>query len=302
MDKLTLTDIRRFLVLGSGTLGLRVGLQAALSGFDTVVYDIREDAFPRARKVHDSILKHLVAKGRIDGNESAAALARLRFTSDPEDAARDADFVSESVVEDLGVKKDVWALFGGLCPPHAVFTTNTSYLLPSWMAESTGRPARFCAFHFHDVFHANVVDIMPHPATEPWVSSLLDDMGRLLGQTPVHIHRESPGYVFNAMLMALLGAAGSLVTGEVAGIEDVDRSWMGNFKMDMGPFGIMDQIGLDTAWHVTSAQKDPKSKRFAEFLKTYLDAGKLGVKSGEGFYTYPDPAYSKPGFINRENF
>jgi 3-hydroxybutyryl-CoA dehydrogenase len=103
------------------------------------------------------------------------------------------------------------------------------------------------------------------------------------------------------MLMALLGAAGSLVTGEVASIEDVDRSWMGNFKMEMGPFGIIDQIGLDTAWHVSSAQKDTKSQRFAAFLKTYLDAGKLGVKTGEGFYTYPEPAYAKPGFINREN-
>lgn len=301
MNTPTISDIRRFLVLGSGTLGLRVGLQAALSGFDTVVYDIREEAFPKARKVHDSILRHLVSKGRIDEAEAAAALARLRFTSDPEDAAHGADFVSESVVEDLAVKKEVWTLFGRLCPPHTVFTTNTSYLLPSWMAESTGRPARFCAFHFHDVFHANVVDIMPHPATEPWVCSLLDAMGRRLEQTPVHIHRESPGYVFNAMLMALLGAAGSLVTGEVAGIEDVDRSWMGNFKMEMGPFGIMDQIGLDTAWHVTAAQKDPKSKRFADFLKTYLDAGKMGVKTGEGFYTYPEPAYAKPGFINREN-
>jgi 3-hydroxybutyryl-CoA dehydrogenase len=301
MDTLTLTDIRRFLVLGSGTLGLRIGLQAALSGFDTVVYDIREEAFPKARKVHASILKHLVAKGVVTEAESAEATSRLRFTSDAEDAAREADFVSESVVEDLGVKKEVWALFGRLCPPHTLFTTNTSYLLSSWMAESTGRPDRFCAFHFHDVFHANVVDIMPHPGTEPWMVDLLDAMGRRLRQTPVHIHRESPGYVFNAMLMALLGAAGSLVTGEVASIEDVDRSWMGNFKMEMGPFGIIDQIGLDTAWHVSSAQKDTKSQRFAAFLKTYLDAGKLGVKTGEGFYTYPEPAYAKPGFINREN-
>ena len=301
MNNPTIHDIRRFLVLGSGTLGLRVGLQAALSGFDTVIYDIRPEAFPKAQKVQASILKHLVAKGRIDAKISETALSRIRFTDDPEEAAGDADFVNESVVEDLGVKREVWSQFGRLCPPHTVFTTNTSYLLPSMIADATGRPGRFCAFHFHDVFHANVVDIMPHPDTEQWVCALLEDMGRRLQQTTVHIQRESPGYVFNAMLMALLGAAGSLVTGEVASIEDVDRSWMGNFKMEMGPFGIIDQIGLDTAWHVSSVQKDPRSQRFAAYLKTYLDAGKLGVKTGEGFYRYPEPAYSDPSFINREN-
>jgi len=300
MEK-TLDDIRRFLVLGSGTLGLRVGLQAALSGFDTVIYDNRAEAFPHARKTQASILRHLVRAGRVGQEAADAAPDRIRFTTDPAEAAEDADFVSESVYEDLGVKQEVWRLFGRLCPPGTVFTTNTSYLLPSAFAADTGRPGRFCAFHFHDVFQANVVDVMPHPGTETWVCDLLMDMGRRLGQTPVRMSRESAGYVFNAMLMSLIGAAGALVTGGVAGIEDVDRSWMGNFKMESGPFGILDAIGLDTAWHVTNNQTDPRSLRFADFLKTYVDAGRLGVKTGEGFYTYPDPAFSRKGFIERKD-
>jgi 3-hydroxybutyryl-CoA dehydrogenase len=297
----SLDDIRRFLVLGSGTLGLRVGLQAALSGFDTVIYDNREDAFGAARKVQASILRHLTRSGRISPEDAEVALTRIRFTTNPREAAEGTDFVNESVYEDLEVKREVWSLFGGLCPPETLFTTNTSYLLPSQFAEATGRPGLFCAFHFHDVFHANVVDVMPHAGTEPWVCDLLMAMGRRLWQTPVFVERESPGYIFNAMLMALIGAAGALVTGGVASVEDVDRSWMGNFKMDRGPFGILDTIGLDTAWHVTHNQKDPRSQRFAAYLKTYVDSGRLGMKTGEGFYTYPDPAFAREGFIEHKD-
>jgi 3-hydroxybutyryl-CoA dehydrogenase len=99
------------------------------------------------------------------------------------------------------------------------------------------------------------------------------------------------------MLMALIGAAGKLLTGEVASVEDIDRSWMVNFHMQMGPFGILDSIGLDTAWHVTHNMTDRASVAFAALLKTYIDQGKLGEKTGEGFYKYPNPAYRNPDFI-----
>jgi len=296
--QLNLTDIQNVLILGAGTLGSRIGLQSALSGFTTVIYDIHEEAFAGAKKVQDTILKNLLERNIISADEAGAAKNRISFTTDAAKAAAAADFVSESVVEDLGIKKKVWAQFGALCPAHTVFTTNTSYLMPSQFAAETGRPELFCAFHFHDVFLANVVDVMPHPATATWVVDLLMEMGKKLNQTPVFVKRESPGYIFNAMLVALIGAAGALVTYDIASIEDVDRSWMGNFKMTQGPFGILDMIGLETAWHVTNALPDAKSKKFAALLKTYVDAGKLGVKTGEGFYTYPNPAFQETNFVN----
>jgi 3-hydroxybutyryl-CoA dehydrogenase len=290
-------DIRSVLILGAGTMGLRIGLQTAWSGFQTVIYDINPASFDAARKIQLHIIRQLIEKGLMDDAEARESLDRIRFTTDLADAAEYADLVSESVVEDLEIKREVWRQLSILCPEHTVFTTNTSYLLPSMMAEYTGRPGRFCAFHFHDVFHANVVDIMPHPGTEPWVCDLLLAMGMQLRQTPILMKKEAPGYVFNQMLMALIGAAGALVTNEIADIRDVDRSWMGNFKMEMGPFGILDAIGLDTAWHVTRHQRDDRSQRFAALLRTYLDAGKKGIKSGEGFYTYPNPEYRLPDFI-----
>jgi 3-hydroxybutyryl-CoA dehydrogenase len=293
---MTIEEIRTFSVLGAGTLGLRVGLQAAISGFDTIIFDINPDSLEAAKKNQEKILALLVKKHRLPEQELEAVRGRIHFTSNAEVAAN-CDLINESVTEDLQIKKAVWKQFGKLCPPHTLFTTNTSYLLPSMMAVDTGRPGLFCAFHFHDVFQANVVDIMPHAGTESWVPELLAALGRKLNQTPVIVRKESPGYIFNAMLLALIGAAGALVTSEVASVEDVDRSWMGNFKTDSGPFGILDAIGLDTAWHVTRNLPDEKSRRFAELLKSYINAGKFGVKNGEGFYRYPNPLYSRPGFV-----
>ena len=295
--ELQLKDIKKFLVLGSGTLGLRVGLQAAISGYETTIFDINEKAFESAIQIHEQILGRLVKMEKLSPEQAEAAKARLTFTTDAEAAADDADFLNESVTENLELKRKVWAQFGELCPEKTLFTSNTSYLLPSQIADATGRPERFCNFHFHDVFYANVVDVMPHATTQDWIPPLLMKMGTRLWQTPVLVQKENPGYVFNFMLMALIGAAGALKTMDVASIEDIDRSWMGNFKMEMGPFGILDTVGLDTAWHITSSQSDKKSQYFAAFLKTYIDEGKLGVKTGEGFYSYPNPRYKDLDFV-----
>ena len=295
--KLTLSDIHHVAIIGSGTLGLRVGLQCALSGFNTTICDVDAAALEQAEQTQQRILRGLTKHGRITDEEANAATKRIAWTTHPAVAAKDADFVNESVTEDVELKKRVWADFGPRCPERAVLTTNTSYLLPSMFAQESGRPERFCAFHFHDVFTANVVDVMPHPGTEEWVVGFLKDLGVRLNQTPIVLQRESPGYVFNAMLMAMLGAAGALVTYEVASIHDVDRAWMGNFKMDRGPFGILDTVGLDTAWHIVKARQDEKSQRFARLLHQYVEQGKLGLKSGEGFYTYPNPAFKQEGFV-----
>ncbi|MEQ9300874.1 MAG: 3-hydroxyacyl-CoA dehydrogenase [Cyclobacteriaceae bacterium] len=297
MAEVKLNDIKNFLVLGSGTLGLRVALQAAISGFNTTVYDISDKALDSGKNIQIKILKSLIKSGHVPEADFDGIISRLAFTSNPEEAAKNVDFVNESVTEEPEIKEKVWKQFGELCPSHTVFTTNTSYLLPSMFSEATGRPGMFCAFHFHDVFTARVVDIMPHPGTESWMIELLDAMGKKLNQIPVRMKRENPGYIFNTMLMAFLGAAGALVTYDIAAIEDVDRSWMGNFSMPAGPFGIMDQIGLDTAWHVTHKMKDTKSQKFAELLKGYIDQGKLGIKTGEGFYNYPNPSYQSPEFL-----
>lgn len=292
-----LKDIKNVLILGSGTLGLRIALANALNGYTVSIYDVREEAFEQAKKIQGELIQFLINKQVITEEQAKKALENQTFTTNAEAAAKNADLVSESVTENLELKKKVWKQFGELCPSHTIFTTNTSSLIPSLYAEETGRPNLFCALHFHDVFYANVVDIMPNPQTEDWIIPLLKEYGESIQQTPVIIKRESPGYIFNSMLISLIGAAGALVTYDVASIEDVDRSWMGNFKMPMGPFGILDEIGLDTAWHVTHVFKDEKSKKFSKLLRTYIDAGKVGKKVGQGFYSYPNPRFQNDDFI-----
>lgn len=290
--------IKNICILGAGTLGSRVALQASISGYQVSVYDIQQKSLDFSLHTMQKILHQLHKAGHLGTGQDLQILSRIKFTLDPIEAVKDADFINESVTEETDIKKKVWKQFGEIAPAKTIFTTNTSYMLASMFAEDTGRPERFCAFHFHDVFYSRVVDIMPHPMTDPALIPILEDLGRKLNQVPVILKKENPGYIFNTMLMALIGAAGKLLTGEVASIEDIDRSWMVNFHMPMGPFGILDSIGLDTAWHVTHKIPDRASIAFAALLKTYTDQGKLGEKTGEGFYVYPNPKYKADDFVS----
>jgi len=293
----SLKDLKQVMIAGSGTLGLRIGLQCALSGYETTIFDIHASAFDRARLAQEHILKDLKKRKVISSAEASEAQNRISWTTDLKLAAGKADFVSESVKEDVEIKKKVWTEIGSHCPRHAVLTTNTSSFLPSMFADASGNPGNFCAFHFHDVFYSNVVDVMPHPNTDAWVNTYLKELAYKLKQVPVMIQKETPGYVFNNLLGVILDTAGLLVADGKASIQDVDRSWMGNMKTRSGPFGMLDAIGLDTAWHVSVAKKDKVSRRFSAFLETYIEQGKLGVKTGEGFYKYPNPEYKSADFL-----
>lgn len=290
-------QIKNITIIGAGTLGSRIGLQAAISGFHVTFYDISEAVFQKSKAVSDKILSQLLKANLLSEENRTEALKRISYTTDLKTALHDCDFISESVTEELVIKEKVWQQIGELAPVKTIFTTNTSYLLPSQLAAISGRPEKFCAFHFHDVFYARVVDIMPHPGTDPEIMALLQALGRQLNQVPVIVKKEYPGYIFNNMLMALLDAAGKLKTNDIASIEDIDRSWMVNFHMPTGPFGIIDNIGLDTAWHVVKERSDASSQTFAKLLKEYIDQGKLGEKTGEGFYKYPRPAYRDAEFL-----
>lgn len=295
-------DVRRVLVVGSGTMGLQIGLQCATHGYDVVMYDLEPSALDAGARRVGAYAAEMVAAGYIDAAARDQALGRVSWTSDAATAAAEADILSESVPEDPALKGRILGQFHALCPPRTIFTTNTSTLLPSTYAPATGRRDRFAALHFHQpVWQSNVVDVMPLPGTAPETTDLLWAFAHRIGQVPIHVRKESPGYVFNAMYNAVNREAITLAANGVASIEDVDRAWMGIFKMPMGPFGMLDGVGIDTAWHITDywagRTGDAQLRRNAAFLKRYLDRGSAGVKSGEGFYRYPDPAYARPDFV-----
>lgn len=295
-------DVRRVLVIGSGTMGLQIGLQAAIHGCHVVVQDTEPAALDAAPRRLRGYGEAPVAAGLVDADRLERALASIECIADPVAAAAGVDLVCESVPEDPVLKGRVLGQFNELCPQRAVFTTNTSTLLPSMFAAATGRPDRFAALHFHTpVWSSNVVDVMPHPGTSAETTEFLLAFARRIGQIPIRLRKESFGYVFNALYTAINREALTLVTNGIASVEDVDRAWIGIMKMPIGPFGMLDGVGLDTVWHITDywarQTGDPQTRANADFVRTYLDRGRLGVKSGSGFYQYPNPAYEAPGFL-----
>ena len=287
-------DVRTVLIVGAGTMGQQIGLQCAMHGYNVTLYDISQSALRAATEQVKAYAVHLVAWGRLTRQDADAALARITTTNNAKQAAAQADLLSESVPEDPKLKGKVLAKFNRLCPAHTIFTTNTSELMPSVFAKETGRPEQFAALHFHQhVWEANVADIMPHPGTSQATMELLRAFAESIGQIPIVLKKEHPAYVFNNMLNALSGAALDLAINDVASVEDIDRAWTGVMKTFVGPFGILDFVGLDLAWQITEmfakVSGDPQHQARADFLKQYVDKGWLGVKSGRGFYTYTNP-------------
>lgn len=294
-------DVKTVLVVGSGTMGQQIGFQCAASGLDVIFYDISADMLETAMGRMGKLAKTYISSGRLTENSAQETLLRIKTETDPETAGRYADMISESVPEDPDLKGRTFAMFNDICPAHTIFTTNTSSLLPSMFAQATGRPDRFAALHFHDTRFTNIVDIMPHPETSPETIALIEAFAKKIGQVAIVLQKENNGYVFNAMFMMLLESAQTLAAKGVASIADIDRSWMGVMHTMVGPFGMMDSIGIDTVYKITDywAKKTGNSQQAAnaDFLKQYVDQGHLGVKTGRGFYTYPEPAFLQPGFL-----
>ena len=292
---------KKILILGAGTMGLQIALQCAAHGFNVTVYDIFEQALEKAEKQISKLAEKLATHKRVDSEQAKAAPGRIHFSSDPESAGADAYLINESVPEDPKLKQKVFARFNKICPAHTIFTTNSSTLVPSMIATGTGRPDRFIALHFHDLFLTNIVDVMPHPETSKQTLDAVLQFCKEIDQFPIELKKEQHGYVFNTMLSQLLASALTLASGDVASVEDIDRAWMGIMKTHVGPFGIMDSVGIETVYKITEywagINKDPQAIANTAFLKQYVKKNHLGVKTGKGFYNYPESDFLKPEFM-----
>ena len=297
-------DIKKVLIVGAGNLGRQVAFQCATHGFQTVMYNVRPQALDSSRATHRELAELFTSQRGRSKAEIDAALTRISYTTDLAEAARDADIVSESVPEDPAIKRQVYALLSQHCPAKTIFTTNSSTLLPSQFADATGRPARFLALHFaNQIWDRNIGEVMGHPGTDPEIFELVMKFAKDIGMVPIRIDKEQNGYVINSLSVPWLMAAQALVTNGVARAEDVDKTWMIATKMPLGPFGMLDMVGLETAYNIASywgeVKADEQLKRNATYLKTnFLDNKKLGIPTGEGYYKYPNPAYQQPGFLS----
>ena len=293
-------EVGKVCIVGAGTMGHRIALMCAIHGYDTAVYDISEEALQQALTRQKKTAEQMVAWGAFSQSEVDAGMTRITYTTDPGQAAENADLLSESVPEVVDLKRQIHAQFDQLCPPHAILTTNTSSLLVSDIESAVRRGDKFAAMHFHGGLRS-LVDIMRGPRTSPETVDTLKRFARSLGEVPMVMKKEKGGYLFNTILGAILQAALSLVAGGYADVEDVDRAYMLVTRNPAGPFGMIDGVGLDVildAGQSLSGQGEAVNpQQLQDFLRPYFERGDLGLKTGKGFYTYPNPAFQQPDFL-----
>ena len=290
--------INNVTVLGAGVLGAQIAYRAAFAGFNVTSYDINDDALKAAQQRFDTITN--VYRKNVEGASDAKlseTQQRLTLSKDLEQAVSQADLIIEAVPENLALKKQIWEAVGKAAPKTAIFTTNTSTLLPSEFADASGDKKRFLALHFaNDIWHYRAVEVMGTADTDPAIIDTVYQFAEDMGMLPVKLHKEHAGYIINSLLVPLLDAASHLYGDSVAEPQDIDRVWRQATGMPTGPFQIMDTVGLRTVYaiHLTKAEKnkDPIIQKFVELLKRdYIDQGKLGKETHSGFYDYDDNGY-----------
>lgn len=284
-----MTDITNVTVLGTGVLGSQIAYQVAYSGFAVTAYDIDDAALEKAKARFAGLAQtykddHVAgaAEGKAD-----AAIERIRYSADLADAVKDADLVIEAVPEVLSLKQETYEKLGAVAPAKTIFATNSSTLLPSAMKDFTGRPEKFLALHFANrLWRSNTAEVMGTPDTDPAVFDTVVEFAGEMGMVAIPIHKEKAGYVLNSLLVPFLDAAAELAEGGYAAPADVDNVWRIATGAPLGPFQIYDIIGLTTPYNIMS-HGDAKAQRIAAWLKeNYIDKGKMGVATGEGFYRY----------------
>ncbi|OQS12976.1 3-hydroxybutyryl-CoA dehydrogenase [Nocardia donostiensis] len=286
-----MSDIAKVTVLGTGVLGSQIAYQTAYSGFDVVAYDISDEALEQAKKRFAQLA--VTYKGQVKGaadGKADEALTRITFSSDLGAAAADADLVIEAIPEKLSLKQETYQELGTLAPQRTIFATNSSTLLPSDMMEATGRPDRFLALHFaNHVWLNNTAEVMGTTHTDPAVYRTVAEFAAEIGMVPIELKKEKAGYVLNSLLVPFLAAAGELLIGGYADPETVDKTWRIGTGAPLGPFQIYDIVGLKTVYNI-SIEGDEQQQAFAKYLdENFIQKGKLGLATGEGFYKYPGP-------------
>jgi 3-hydroxyacyl-CoA dehydrogenase len=295
--------IRNVTVAGTGVLGAQIAFQVAFHDFNVIAYDINDAILEKARARFKGLQDVYRDEMRASHGQVDAAYSRIAYSADLATAAKEADLVIEAVPETMELKKSFYSGLAEVAPAATIFASNSSTMLPSQLAEFSGRPERFLNLHFaNQVWKHNIAEIMGHPGTDQRVFAAVVDFAKTIGMVPLPLNKEQPGYLLNSLLIPELRAALALLVNEVADVHTIDKTWMISMEAKRGPFAILDGIGIATAYNINKNEaattRDPTTAKIAEYLKVnFVDAGKLGVATGEGFYKYPNPEYLRPDFV-----
>lgn len=309
--------IKNVVVAGGGVLGSQIALQSAFCGFNVKIWLRSEGSIERAKpklerfkNIYLATLEEMktnplaycrgftnkekLTDEEIDAlkEQTVKAYESLVLTNSYEEACEDADLVIEAIAENPEQKIAFYKDLADYLPEKTILVTNSSTLLPSMFAEYTGRAEKYLALHFaNSIWQNNTAEVMGHPGTEAEYYDKVVKFAEDINMVPLKLKKEQPGYILNSMLVPFLTAAESLYAEEVADFETIDLTWVLATGAPLGPFRIIDVVGLTTAYNIVSMDpraQDPNSTqaKIAAQLKARIDEGKTGINAGEGFYKY----------------
>jgi 3-hydroxybutyryl-CoA dehydrogenase len=281
-------EIRKVAVLGGGLMGSGIAQVSAAAGFPTTVREVSEALAAKSRHAIEKSLAKGIERGKTPEAERDTTLGNLKFVTDLKNLA-DSDLFIEAVVEDLDVKNTLWGQLDKLAGPDAIFASNTSSLTIIAMAAASGRPDRMLGLHFFNpVPVMKLVEVVRTITTSEQTERRALDFVRALGKEPIRA-KDSSGFVVNLLLIPYMLDAINALESNVASVEDIDRGMQLGAGHPMGPFTLLDFVGLDTAYKIAEIMfEEYRDKRYAPppLLKRMVLAGMLGKKSGKGFYDY----------------